>query len=156
MEKLGKPLVVVISESGSTSEPHNAMLEVMATYKNIYSFFRYAIAITGPNNPLNNQARSENQIVRFPLRDWVGGRTSLFSAVGLLPAALQGIFIKAFIIYAHDMDNITRTFSARNPAMMMALASYYATSGKGTTDMVVIPYNDILSNFAKHLQQLLM
>jgi glucose-6-phosphate isomerase len=39
MEKLGKPLVVVISESGSTSEPHNAMLEVMATYKKYLFFF---------------------------------------------------------------------------------------------------------------------
>jgi glucose-6-phosphate isomerase len=101
------------------------------------------------------------------LRDWVGERTSLFSAVELLPAALQGISIKAFIIYAHDMHtictryahdmyNITKTFSTKNPAMMMAFASYYATSGKETKDMVVIPYNDKLLNFAKYLQQLLM
>jgi glucose-6-phosphate isomerase len=54
--------------------------------------------------------------------DWVGKSTSLFSAVELLPAALQGISIKAFILGAHNMNSITRTASAKNPAVMMALA----------------------------------
>jgi glucose-6-phosphate isomerase len=53
--------------------------------------------------------------------DRVRRRTSLFSAIGLLPTALQGISIKAFILDAHDMDNITRITLANNSAIMMAL-----------------------------------
>jgi glucose-6-phosphate isomerase len=123
VRKHWKTLFCVTSKSGSTPEPRNAMIEVMDAYKkNGYSFFRRAVAITGSDTLLDNQARFENWIERFPIWDWVGGRTSLFSVVGLLPAALQGISIKAFILGAHDMDSITRITLANNPAIMMALA----------------------------------
>ncbi|MDR1173620.1 MAG: glucose-6-phosphate isomerase [Puniceicoccales bacterium] len=155
--KLGRTLVVVTSKSGSTPEPRNAMAEVMAAYeKNKYTFSRHAVAITGQDSLLDKQAHSEGWIGRFPMWEWVGGRTSVFSAVGLLPAALQGISIKSFLAGARDMDSITRIASAKNPAMMMALAWYCATDGVGKKDMVVMPYKDRLSNFAKYLQQLIM
>ncbi|MDR1890945.1 MAG: glucose-6-phosphate isomerase [Puniceicoccales bacterium] len=155
--RLGRTLVVVTSKSGSTPEPRNAMVEVMVAYeKNKHTFSRHAVAITGQDSLLDKQARSEGWMERFSMWDWVGGRTSVFSAVGLLPAALQGIPIKSFLAGARDMDGITRIASAKNPAMMMALAWYCATDGIGKKDMVVIPYKDRLSNFAKYLQQLIM
>jgi glucose-6-phosphate isomerase len=156
-ERLGRTLAVVTSKSGSTPEPRNAMVEVMAAYeKNRYTFSRHAVAITGQDSLLDKQSRSEGWIGRFPMWEWVGGRTSVFSAVGLLPAALQGIPIKSFLGGARDMDSITRAASFKNPAMVMALAWYCATDGAGKKDMVVIPYKDRLLNFAKYLQQLIM
>ncbi|MDR2778756.1 MAG: glucose-6-phosphate isomerase [Puniceicoccales bacterium] len=155
--RLGQTLVVVTSKSGSTPEPRNVMVEVMAAYeKNRYAFSRHAVAITGQGSLLDKQAHSEGWIGRFPMWEWVGGRTSVFSAVGLLPAALQGISIKLFLAGACDMDDITRIVSTKNPAMLMALAWYYATEGVGKKDMAVIPYKDRLSNFTKYLQQLIM
>lgn len=47
------------------------------------------VAITQENSLLDNTARIEGWLARFPMFDWVGGRTSEMSAVGLLPAALQ-------------------------------------------------------------------
>lgn len=47
------------------------------------------VAITQENSLLDNTARIEGWLARFPMYDWVGGRTSIMSAVGLLPAALQ-------------------------------------------------------------------
>jgi hypothetical protein len=47
------------------------------------------VAITQENSLLDNTARIEGWLDRFPMFDWVGGRTSELSAVGLLPAALQ-------------------------------------------------------------------
>jgi glucose-6-phosphate isomerase len=47
------------------------------------------VAITQENSLLDNTARIEGWLARFPMFDWVGGRTSELSAVGLLPAALQ-------------------------------------------------------------------
>jgi glucose-6-phosphate isomerase len=54
--------------------------------------------------------------------DWVGGRTSELSAVGLLPAALQGIDIQAMLDGAAAMDDVSRyPVTAQNPAALLAL-----------------------------------
>lgn len=53
------------------------------------------VAITQENSLLDNTARIEGWLARFPMFDWVGGRTSVMSAVGLLPAALQVIGLKS-------------------------------------------------------------
>ena len=89
--------------------------------------------------------------------DWVGGRTSELSAVGLVPAVLQGIDIRAMLAGAHDMDAATRIPDVhKNPAMQLALAWWVATGGKGQKDMVVLPYKDRLELFSRYLQQLVM
>ena len=89
--------------------------------------------------------------------DWVGGRTSELSAVGLLPAALQGIDVDAMLEGAAAMDELTRIpETARNPAALLALSWFSATEGRGARDMVVLPYKDRLLLFSRYLQQLVM
>jgi glucose-6-phosphate isomerase len=89
--------------------------------------------------------------------DWVGGRTSLLSAVGLLPAALQGIDIEGLLKGAALCDEATRSKDTRsNPAALLALAWHHATGGRGQKDMVIIPYKDRLQLFSRYLQQLVM
>jgi glucose-6-phosphate isomerase len=91
------------------------------------------------------------------MHDWVGGRTSVMSAVGLLPMALEGFDIDSFLAGAAAMDKHTRTRDAmQNAAMLLALMWYYAGNGKGDKDMVILPYKDRLALFAKYLQQLVM
>jgi len=89
--------------------------------------------------------------------DWVGGRTSVTSAVGLLPAALQGIDIAALLAGARQADRLTRTKeTGRNPAAMMALMWLHGSSGCGKRDLVMLPYKDRLLLFSRYLQQLIM
>jgi glucose-6-phosphate isomerase len=89
--------------------------------------------------------------------DWVGGRTSETSAVGLLPAALQGVDIDALLSGAAACDQVTRAHdTAKNPSALMALMWYQATGGKGAKDLVVLPYKDRLLLFSRYLQQLIM
>src|SRR5258707_2723151 len=89
--------------------------------------------------------------------DWIGGRTSVMSAVGLLPMVLQGFDIDAFLAGAAARDERTRVpDAAQNAAMLLALMWYYAGNGKGGKDMVVLPYKDRLALFTKYLQQLVM
>jgi glucose-6-phosphate isomerase len=89
--------------------------------------------------------------------DWVGGRTSEMSAVGLLAAALQGIDIREMLAGAKEMDAATRTPKLKeNPAALLALSWYFAGNGKGEKDMVVLPYKDSLILFSRYLQQLVM
>jgi len=63
------------------------------------------VAITQENSLLDNTARIEGWLARFPMFDWVGGRTSEMSAVGLLPAALQVSGHKCkLIVYVYTFD----------------------------------------------------
>ncbi|MEI6703938.1 MAG: glucose-6-phosphate isomerase, partial [Deltaproteobacteria bacterium] len=155
---LAKTLVIVISKSGSTKETRNGMLETQAAYtRSGLDFARHAVAVTGDNSELDKLAKSEGWLARFPMWDWVGGRTSVTSAVGLLPAALQGIDIEAMLLGAKICDEITRkTDTLRNPAALMALMWHHATGGKGEKDMVMLPYKDRLLLFSRYLQQLIM
>jgi glucose-6-phosphate isomerase len=94
---------------------------------------------------------------RFDLPDWVGGRTSIMGAVGLLPAALIGADLRAFLAGAAAMDVLTRRPDLeRNPAALLAASWYLAGDGKGLRDMVVLPYRDRLEVFSRYLQQLVM
>lgn len=157
-DALPETLVVVISKSGGTKETRNGMLEAKAAYQRRgLEFARHAVAVTGWGSELDRTAEEERWISRFPMWDWVGGRTSETSAVGLLPAALQGVDIDAVLQGARLCDEITRNReTARNPAALLALMWYYATNGRGERDMVVLPYKDRLVFFSRYLQQLIM
>ncbi|MEB3357494.1 MAG: glucose-6-phosphate isomerase [Synechococcales bacterium] len=157
-ERLNSTLVLTISKSGGTPETRNGMLEVKHAYEvRGLNFAPHAIAVTGVDSKLDNQAKREGWLARFPMHDWVGGRTSEMSAVGLLPAALQGIDIQAMLDGAKEMDEATRDRSIKNnPAALLTLAWYYAGGGKGEKDMVVLPYKDSLLLFSRYLQQLVM
>jgi glucose-6-phosphate isomerase len=81
----------------------------------------------------------------------------VMSAVGLLPMALHGFDIDAFLAGAAAIDERTRVPDvAQNAAMLLALMWYHAGNGKGQKDMVVLPYKDRLALFTKYLQQLVM
>jgi glucose-6-phosphate isomerase len=155
---LQQTLVVVVSKSGGTKETRNGMLEAEAKFAaNGLQFARHAVAVTGVGSELDKHAEANGWLARFPMPDWIGGRTSVMSAVGLLPMALEGFDINAFLAGAAAMDEHTRIFEiAENAAMLLALMWYYAGNGKGEKDMVVLPYKDRLALFTKYLQQLVM
>lgn len=159
-EEGGMPhtLTVIVSKSGGTKETRNGMLEAQAAYRACgLDPARHMVAVTGEGSELDRVAVSEKWLRRFPMWDWVGGRTSELCAVGLLPAALQGINIEGMLKGARTMDERTRGADARkNPAMLLALSWLKATEGKGKKDLVVLPYKDRLLLFSRYLQQLIM
>ena len=95
---LPQTLVIVVSKSGGTKETRNGMLEAEAKFaaKGL-QFARHAVAVTGVGSELDKHAEANGWLARFPMPDWIGGRTSVMSAVGLLPMALQGFDIDAFL-----------------------------------------------------------
>ncbi len=156
--RLKQTLVIVISKSGGTAETRNGMLEAQAAFKAAgLDYPKQFVAVTGEGSKLDQVAQKEGWLARFPMWDWVGGRTSELCAVGLLPAALQGIKIDQMLAGAAAMDEVTRKKSLRdNPAALLALMWYWATDGRGTKDMVVLPYKDRFLLFSRYLQQLVM
>jgi len=157
-KELGQTLVVVISKSGGTKETRNGMLEAKAAYDSAgLTFAAHAVAVTQLGSELDKYAVANGWIMRFPMWDWVGGRTSELSAVGLLPAALQGFDVDAMLAGARACDDQTRRKSVmENPAAQLALMWHFAGNGVGAKAMVVLPYKDRLELFSKYLQQLVM
>jgi glucose-6-phosphate isomerase len=157
-DRLAETLVVVTSKSGGTPETRNGMLEVRAAFARAgLEWGPQAVAITGPGSQLDRLAAEEGWLARFPMADWVGGRTSVMSVVGLVPAALQGVDVDSFLAGARAMDTGTRRADwRRNPALLLSLMWHHAGNGRGEKDMVVLPYKDRLVLFSKYLQQLVM
>ncbi|WP_078812662.1 glucose-6-phosphate isomerase [Prosthecobacter debontii] len=157
-DEIATTLTLVISKSGGTKETRNGMLEAEAAYKaKGLEFAKHAVAVTGLGSELDKHAIAQGWLTRFPMWDWVGGRTSVMSAVGTIAAALQGVDVRQFLAGAAAMDEETRTRPAReNAAMLLALMWFSAGKGKGAKDMVVLPYKDRLVLFSKYLQQLVM
>jgi glucose-6-phosphate isomerase len=155
---LAKTLVVVISKSGGTKETRNGMLEAGAAFEKAgLKFPKHAVAVTGVGSELDKVAEKAGWLTRFPMHDWVGGRTSVMSAVGLVPAALEGFDLDNFLAGAAAMDAHTRVPNEKeNAAMLLALMWFYAGDGQGKKDMVILPYKDRLALFSKYLQQLVM
>ncbi len=155
---LTETLAVVISKSGGTPETRNGMVCAQAYFADKgVAFAPQAVAVTGVGSTLDKVAVAEGWLKRFPMEDWVGGRTSETSVVGLVPASLQGVDIDSLLKGAADMDARTRVAdTASNMSMRLALAWYAAGEGRGKKDMVVLPYKDSLVLFSKYLQQLIM
>jgi glucose-6-phosphate isomerase len=136
---LSQTLVIVVSKSGGTKETRNGMLEAEAKFaaKGL-QFGKHAVAVTGIGSELDKYAEKNKWIARFPMYDWIGGRTSVMSAVGLLPMALKGFDIDNFLAGAAAMDERARApHVMQDAAMLLALMWYYAGNGKDLDGKVV-------------------
>jgi glucose-6-phosphate isomerase len=156
--ELNRTLCIIISKSGGTKETRNGMLIAKAAFEKVGLYFgEHAVAVTTLGSELDKFAIENRWITRFPMWDWVGGRTSELSAVGLLPSALQGFDIDGILSGACASDELTRSPNvSSNPASQLALAWFASGNGKGTKNMIILPYKDRLELFSKYLQQLVM
>src|SRR5947207_5809612 len=90
-DALEETLVIVISKSGGTKDTRNGMVEAEVQYRAArVDFARHAVAVTGVGSELDRHAEENDWLARFPMHGWGGGRTSVMSAVGLLPMASLG------------------------------------------------------------------
>ncbi|MDA7950395.1 MAG: glucose-6-phosphate isomerase [Pirellulaceae bacterium] len=97
--------VVVVSKSGGTLETAVAFRKFLSTLKkscgqNRRLLSRLIVPVTGKSGKLYDLATSIRCEDKFEVPEGVGGRFSIFSAVGLLPAAVMGIDILSFLLGA--------------------------------------------------------
>lgn len=153
-------LVVVISKTFTTAE-------TMLNARTVKSWLMSAL---GPESiPRHMVAVSTNlKLVKefgidpenaFGFWDWVGGRYSVCSAVGILPLSLQYGFdiMEQFLLGANSMDLHFRTapFSENLP-VLTGLTSLWNVSFLGYPARAILPYCQALSKFAPHIQQVSM
>jgi glucose-6-phosphate isomerase len=95
----------------------------------------------------------------FAFWDWVGGRYSVCSAVGMLPLSLQYGFelMENFLSGANDVDEHFRTAPLEeNIPVLLGLSSVWNVSFLGYPARAILPYTQALSKLAPHIQQVSM
>lgn len=154
-----KTLFIVVTKSGTTPETlseyyyYREKLE-QEGLKPVEHF----VFITDPNQgTLREIARAEN-IPSFDIPENIGGRFSVLTAVGLLPAQLMGINIDKLIAGAQKMrdtclNKLNTNFEQNLPFQLAAIQ--YLLSQKGKTINVMFPYSQKLIRFADWYRQLL-
>jgi glucose-6-phosphate isomerase len=92
----------------------------------------------------------------FPFWDWVGGRYSVWSAIGLSVALAVGFgYFQAFLDGAHAMDEHFRTEPLeKNMPVLLALLGFWNREFLGAASLSIAPYHQDLNRFPAYLQQL--
>jgi glucose-6-phosphate isomerase len=119
--------IIVISKSGETLETAVALRTLLDLLKQQchHDLPNFVIPITGETGSLNQMAAELGCTSVFRVPEGVGGRFSLFSAVGLLPAATIGLDVVQLLQGAADMNETFRTAElSSNPPLDFALAAY--------------------------------
>lgn len=136
-------LFVLISKSGDTSETLAQYLALVKSFGKISK--ENLFVITDPQKGFLREMATNQGLPTLPVPSAVGGRFSVFSAVGLFPLALAGIDIERLIAGAGSMQNYCNDSQlTQNPAGLMATAWYHWLHSKNLSQVVMMPYSDRL------------
>jgi len=153
-----KTLFNVISKSGETAETMSQFLIVHNLLKKQLGekeYGKHLIITTDRKKGRLREILEKEHFLSFIIPDGVGGRFSLLTPVGLLPAAMTGIDIKELLAGAAFMDKKCQSEEIwENPAYMLALLLYLSDVQKGKTMCVFMPYVDALRDVADWFRQL--
>ncbi len=144
---LSKTLVNVITKSGDTAETMSQFMIVKDKLeKELGDKYRYNIvATTDKKMGILRQISEQEGYKTFVVPDDVGGRFSVFSAVGLLPFALVGLDVDEIVNGIKDMDlALKNTDIHNNIAAQNALIHYLMDTKKGKNISVMMPYSSRL------------
>jgi glucose-6-phosphate isomerase len=155
---LARTLIDVVSKSGSTAETIAQFLvirERLLAQVEEDGYRGHLIFTTDPASGVLRRIAQQESIATLPVPPGVGGRFSVLSAVGLLPAALVGIDIEKLLAGAAAMDERCRTAELHaNPAALFAALQYLAHDTRSAPMHVMMAYSDQLFGIADWFRQL--
>ncbi|MDR2666622.1 MAG: hypothetical protein LBB34_00685 [Holosporales bacterium] len=148
--------IIVISKSGKTTETLMLFLTLTEIWKD-FDYENRAVAITELSE--NNDLRIVAETLRIPVIEYnseIGGRFSVFSLAGLLPAVIDKVDVNSFISGARNVLN--SILMSKNPeecTSFMEIVSMYEIFKSGKVDQhVLMPYSDLMGDFGKWFVQL--
>jgi len=151
-------LVVIASKSGETLEP-------MGLFYLCWQRLREArrdkaadrmLALTDPAKGFLRSLCLDQGIPMLAIPPAVGGRYSIFTPIGLLPIALLGGDVDAFVRGAKEMDTqCQQTLLDENPAALLAAVQYLLDVKRGYIVRVIMPYSQRMRSLARWNQQLI-
>jgi len=152
-----KTLFNVISKSGSTAETMSQFMIVHQLLKERLKgkWKKKVILTTDVEKGVLREIAEEFGLKAFDVPDNVGGRFSLFTAVGLVPLACVGVDIDSLLAGAAEMAERCLNGNLReNPALLFAALHYLADTEKKKAISVMMPYSSKLAGVADWYRQL--
>ncbi|MFK7748426.1 MAG: glucose-6-phosphate isomerase, partial [Kordia sp.] len=152
-------LFVIVSKTFTTQETlTNAMTirEWFLTHASEEAVAKHFVAVSTNLEKISEFGIAAENV--FPMWNWVGGRFSLWSAVGLSISLATGYdnFDK-LLVGAHDMDTHFKTASFdQNIPVVLALLSVWYNNFYDAESEAIIPYTQYLHRFSAYLQQGIM
>lgn len=154
--QLARTLFVVTSKSGGTAE---TMAQFVIVHDRITAakldVAKQMVFITDPKQGALRPLADRLKVPALDIPPSVGGRFSVLTPVGTLPAALIGIDVKALLGGAGEMAKRCDTDDlAKNPAGVYAMLQWLADTQLNKSIAVFMPYSDPLRDFAAWFVQL--
>jgi transaldolase/glucose-6-phosphate isomerase len=156
---LGETLFIVSSKSGSTLEPNIFMeyfFERVATVRGKEKTGEHFVAVTDPGSSLERRAKELRFARIFHGVTTIGGRYSVLSKFGLVPAAAMGIDVKRFLKAVQPMELSCGADvpPAENPGVQLGIAMGVASKRFGR-DKVTVVASPGIADLGAWLEQLL-
>lgn len=152
---LKSTLFLIVSKSGGTAEVLAQLLVLLEDVKNKLgadAVSRHFIAVTEPGDHTLGRIASAHNIKRLEHDPGIGGRFAALTVVGLLPAKVAGLDIRA--IRKGALRVIEHSFTQAMPEPARGAALSYALMERGKTISVMMPYCDRLNVFSIWYQQI--
>lgn len=152
-------LFVVVSKTFTTQETlsnANTIKRWFLEHASLEDIAKHFAAVSTNTEKISEFGISSENV--FPMWDWVGGRFSLWSAVGLSIALSVGFEnFDAMLGGAHEMDEHFKNadFSENMPVLMALISIWYNNFYEAETEAIV-PYTQYLNRFSAYLQQGIM
>lgn len=154
---ISKTCFNIVTKSGATAETMSQYLIIADALKKAVgdNWSRHIIATTDREKGNLIRLAKDNNFKLFFIPSSVGGRFSVLSPVGLLPAAVCGIDIRQLLEGAKAMDKRTQSSDIwKNPALLEAVIQYILIQDMGINIHVMMPYADSLKYMADWFSQL--
>jgi glucose-6-phosphate isomerase len=149
--------VNVVTKSGSTAETMANFLVIRGVLIDALGDFGFqgrTIATTDPEEGFLKQIADRDDLKVLPIPADVGGRFSVLTPVGLLPAAVAGLDIDALLAGASQCVDEVNERGAEHPAVVGAAMHYLMDTARGRNVRVMMTYADALERLAAWFVQL--
>jgi glucose-6-phosphate isomerase len=150
-------LFIIASKTFTTQETmtnaNSARAWFLETAKNEAHIAKHFVAVSTNQEKVTEFGISADNM--FVFWDWVGGRYSLWSTIGLSIACAIGYEnFKNLLLGAHEMDNhfLESEFEENLPTLMACIGIWY-NNFFGSESQAILPYDHLLSFFSRYLQQ---
>lgn len=149
-------LFIVVSKTFTTAETmlnaRTARAFILAHYQGNEEAVGFHMSAVSTNLESTGKFGISPESV-FGFWDWVGGRFSVSSAVGLLPLCLYYGWdvVSQFLTGMHEVDLKFKECEARDPCLMLGLIGFYNTYICGHACRAVLPYCQALLRFPAHI-----